>query len=566
MGRASGVSDTAERSGRGRPGVDAVHTAPTALTAVRWAVYCSVFIMATEKRTPSIDRGEAGKKLEAVLSICQKINSEKDLSSLLDLIAREAARLMDADRASIFLLDRDKRELWSQVALDSAPIRFDARLGIAGAAALGGQPINVKDARQDPRFYPDIDARTGYRTRSLLAVPLKNHQSEIIGAFEVLNKRGEAFNDEDVQILQSLAAHAAIAIDTARMFQELKRNHEQLLVENKQLWKEVEGKFSTENILGTSEKIQRVIRLIEEISDSTVNVLITGESGTGKELAARAIHYSSPRARRPLVALNCAALPESLVESELFGIEKGVATGVERRVGKFEEANEGTLLLDEIGDLSLVAQAKILRALQEKVVERVGGRKPIPVDVRALAATNKDLPAAIKKGAFREDLYYRLNVVNIHMPPLREIPEDIPLLASFFLNKHCLEMKKELKRLTSGALDSLKRYPWPGNVRELENEMKRVVVSTRHTEIGEADLSDLIRNGGTRVGASATAAAGSLKEAVEQIERRMIQEALRACRHNQQRAAKRLGLSRQGLIKKMKRYGIAPLGGAGPVE
>jgi DNA-binding NtrC family response regulator len=286
-----------------------------------------------------------------------------------------------------------------------------------------------------------------------------------------------------------------------------------------------------------------------------VDVLITGESGTGKELVARAIHHTSPRARRPFVALNCAALPENLVESELFGIEEGVATGVRRRIGKFEEANTGTLFLDEVGDLSPTTQAKLLRVLQERVIERVGGRRAIPVDVRILTATNRDLNADIQSGAFRPDLYYRLNVIRIHMPSLREIREDIPLLAETFLARHCQEMKKAPRTLTPGARETLMRYSWPGNVRELDNEIKRLVVSVGRPTIGSEELSETIRSSG---GASAplVPAASSLKQSVADLERQMILEALERCRHNQQRAARVLGLSRQGLIKKMNRYAI----------
>ncbi|HXF06290.1 MAG TPA: sigma-54-dependent Fis family transcriptional regulator [Blastocatellia bacterium] len=486
------------------------------------------------------------------MRICQKLSAEHDLDALLDLIAREATRLIEADRASIFLLDEEKRVLWSQVALASEPIRFDARLGIAGAVALTGETIRVDDVRQDPRFYPGIDARTGYRTRNILAVPLRTTEGEIIGTFEVLNKKGGSFTPEDEELLKALAAHAAISIETARLVSQLREHRDRLLEENTRLWKEVEGKFATQNILGTDEKIQRVVRLIEQISDTTLTVLITGESGTGKELVARAIHYSSPRARGPFVALNCAALPEGLVETELFGIEKGVATGVERRAGKFEEAHGGTLFLDEIGDLSLPAQAKILRALQERVIERVGGRRPIPVDVRIVAATNKDLAKEITKGTFREDLYYRLKVIHIEMPPLREIRQDIPLLATHFLTTACREMGREPKKLSPGAIACLMSYSWPGNVRELENEMKRLAAMTWRRTITEDDLSENIRRGGKVPSPSVS----SLKEAVAEIEKRMILEALQACRHNQQRAARMLGVSRQGLIKKMKRYGI----------
>ncbi len=454
------------------------------------------------------------------------------------------------------MLDKEKSELWSQVALGSPPIRFDARFGLAGAAALTGQVINVKDAHKDPRFYKEVDTRTGYRTRSVLALPLRNHKGEIIGSFQVLNKRGGVFESDDEEIAKALAAQAAVAIETAQLIEELQRHRDQLLAENTQLWREVEKKFSTRSILGVSEKIQQIVRLIEQLHDSNINVLITGESGAGKELIARAIHYHSSRARRPFIALNCAALPDTLVESELFGIERGVATGVEARIGKFEAATGGTLFLDEIGDLSLAAQAKILRVLQEHVVERVGGKKVIPVDVRVLAATNKDLEAAMKNGTFREDLYYRLKVIHIHMPPLREMREDIPLLAHALLTKCCQDLRREPKKLAPEALRVLTAYSWPGNVRELENEIKRAVALSTRKAVTAEDFSDAVRNGSRSGALKQLPSTGSLKDKVESLERQLIGEALQARRSNQLQAAKLLGLSRQGLIKKMKRYGI----------
>jgi Nif-specific regulatory protein len=492
---------------------------------------------------------------EELLKVCHKMNSERDLGTLLDLIAKEATSLMEADRASLFLLDRERGELWSKVALGSKEIRFDARLGIAGAVALTGETINVEDAHQDPRFYKEIDLRTGYRTRTLLAIPLRDHEGEIVGTFEVLNKKLGAFSKNDEEILKALAAQAAIAIETAQLVEEMRRHREQLQEENAQLWQEVEGRYSTQSIIGTSEKIHAILRLIHQISNSTVNVLITGESGTGKELAAKAIHYKGPRARKPLVALNCAALPENLVESELFGIEKGVATGVERRLGKFETADGGTLFLDEIGDLSLTAQAKLLRVLQERVVERVGGRKSIPVDVRILSATNKNLEAEIKKGTFREDLYYRLNGVHIQMPALREIREDIPLLANYYLGNCCREMKRGTMNLAPEAARACMAYGWPGNVRELENEMRRLVLSALGNTVVKEDLSEAILRSGAAA-ASSMSTSRFLKDIVAELETRMIQQALQQSKQNQLHAARALGLSRHGLIKKMKRYNI----------
>ena len=510
----------------------------------------------TEKQ-PRLAADSLGEKLPPILQICQKINSQRDLSALLDLIAREATRLLEADRASLFLLDRASNELWSKVALGSDEIlRFDACLGIAGSVAMTGQLVNVEHAHQDPRFYQEIDARTSYRTRSVLAVPLRSLAGEIIGAFEVLNKRQGPFTAEDEEIVKALAAQAAVAIETAQMMSQLKHHRDQLLQENTQLWKEVEGKFATKNILGTSAKLQSVLSLVEQINESSVNVLITGESGTGKELIAKAIHYNSPRARRPWVALNCAALPDTLVESELFGIEKGVATGVEQRIGKFEAADGGTLFLDEIGDLSLPAQAKLLRVLQEGVIERVGGRKEIRVNVRTLAASNKDLQAEIKNGTFRQDLYYRLKVIHIQMPTLRDMQEDIPLLVNHFLVRYGREAGKQPLSLAPEALDCLRNYSWPGNVRELENEMRRLVVSVPRDVIEPEDLSEGIQGVRNKKNRPTPLSGRALKDTVVELEKRMILEALERCRQNQQQAARELGLSRQGLIKKMKRYRI----------
>ena len=367
--------------------------------------------MRSIKRRGIHKESQVGIQQTEVLKFPHKINAEADLSSLLHLIAREAANLTEADRASIFLLDREKQELWSIVTLDGTQIRLDARMGLAGIAALNGKIVNVKDVQEDPRFYKRVDAQTGFRTRSILIVPFKNHEGQVMGTFQALNKRRGAFTKDDERVLQTLAEQAATIIQTPELISNLKRLQEELVKENKQLRKEVEERFSTQNIVGTSPEIQNVVRLIEQISDSSANVMITGESGTGKELVAKAIHYNSQRSQKPFVAVNCAAIPESLIESDLFGIEKGVATGVEQRIGKFEEVQGGTLFLDEIGDLSLAAQAKILRVIQDRIIQRVGGRKAIPIEARIVTATNKDLESEIERGNFRKDLYYRLREI-----------------------------------------------------------------------------------------------------------------------------------------------------------
>ena len=506
----------------------------------------------------SIPQPGLNERLAEILSICRKMNSERDLGALLDLIAREATTLLGCDRASIFLLDRERNELWSKVALGSDDVlRFDARLGIAGQAALTGETINVRDAYSDPRFYGGIDGQTGYRTRNLVAVAVRDQGGEIVGAFEALNKQAGPFTERDEESLSALASHAAIAIETAQLIGELRRNQNALEEQNAHLRREVESRFSTHGIIGTGPKIQQVVQLVERIRDSLINVLVTGESGTGKELVAKAIHYTSPRARRPFVALNCAALPETLLESELFGIEKGVATGVQPRLGLFQKADGGTLFLDEIGDLSLTAQAKILRVLQERVLERVGGRIPIPVDVRLLAATNKDLDTEIAKGAFREDLYYRIKVIHIQMPPLREIREEIPLLANHFLKEYCRESGRAPLAFAPDVLRSLEIRAWPGNVRQLRNEVIRLAACARQDVITEEDLWVGAAKRPEPVPQPKPSKPQSLKKAIEDLERGMIGDALRETRNNQQQAARLLGLSRQGLINKMKRYAIA---------
>jgi Nif-specific regulatory protein len=505
---------------------------------------------------PALERSrDPAEKLLVLLRIAEALNSERDLSALLTTIAQEAAGFVDAELASIFLLDASGRELWSRVTLDTdETLRFDAHQGIAGHALESGQIVRVDDAHRDPRFFAGIDAATGHQTRNLLAVPLRNLRGNPIGVFEVLNKRGGTFTDEDVEFAKLLAGQASIALETAQLVGDLRRRQDELQATNAQLTREVEQKFSPHRILGTSAPIREVARLIERIADSSVSVLIQGESGTGKELAAKSVHYLSPRAHRPFVVLNCAALPEALVESELFGIEKGVATGVEARVGKFEAAHEGTLFLDEIGDMSLVSQAKLLRVLQEGVVEHVGGRSSIPVNVRLLAATNKDLLAATKAGTFREDLYYRLNVVQIRMPALRERPDDIPYLARHFLDEYCRERGRPPLKVDASAMACLTAYRWPGNVREFQNEMKRLAVIVPGDRIEASDLLPAIRGGA--VASTPPESGRALKTAVEELERRMIRAALDDCGHNRLRSARALGLSRQGLIKKLKRYGM----------
>ena len=474
----------------------------------------------------------------------------------MNLLTREIKELMRADLVSIFGFDRERCELRSFLSADNQEIRFDARLGVAGAVAMSGETVNIANAPTHPLFFTVVDSQTGYRTQTVLAVPIKNVREEVIGVCEAINKKDGPFSTDDVEILEAFATHAANAIETALLIDALRKERRSEPKGELQHKAEI-GQSRLRNIVGMSPQIQAIVRLIDQIRESSVDVLIQGESGTGKELVASALHFNSPRYSPPFVALNCAALPDNLIEAELYGIEKGVATGVDRRVGKFELANGGTLFLDEIGDLSLNAQAKMLRVLQERIVDRVGGQKPIPIDVRIIAATNKNLERAIKDRTFREDLYYRLKVVRIQTPPLHDIPRDIPIIAKHFLKKHCDILSIETKQFAPAAVKLLQSYPWPGNARQLENEAKRLVASVRGTTIGEEQLdlpTERFETDGREKEHSFDGK--TIDEVVNDIERRMIDDALKKYHWNKQKAAQALGLSRQGLAKMLKRLGI----------
>lgn len=344
-----------------------------------------------------------------------------------------------------------------------------------------------------------------------------------------------------------------IVVDRALNSQELER-------EVKQLRAQVLQRYAFHNLIGKSPAMQEIYAKIEQVADSRTTVLITGESGTGKELVAKALHYNSSRRERPFVALNCAALPETLIESELFGHEKGSFTdATARRVGQFELANSGTLFLDEIGDLSPMTQAKLLRVLQEREFTRIGGVQPIKVDVRIVAATNKNLDELVRKGQFREDLYYRINVIALYLPPLRERGEDIPLLAKHFLSKRLEEEKRPHIEFSREALELLTRYPWPGNVREMENVIEQAFLwSQNASQITQEHLPSILKSDSRSSSLRDDTLAGrmSLEKAVMEFEREIILDALKRTNYVQTHAAKLLGISRRMLKYRMDTLGI----------
>ena len=387
----------------------------------------------------------------------------------------------------------------------------------------------------------------------------KGHYTKIEELFE-LTKEGkypqrvtelaEAFGMMMVKVEAREYRLEQVIDDLKKAKAELSDAKDRLFRENIHLKQTLRHRFVPSRMLGVNPQIVGLLKKVEKIADTPLNILITGETGTGKELIAKTIHYNSSRSEKPFVVLNCSAIPETIFESEIFGIEKGVATGVEKRIGKIEQSDGGTLFLDEIGDMPLQSQAKILRVIEDHELERVGGRKTIPVDIRIVAATNKDLSKEVEEETFREDLFYRLNVINLHIPPLRERKDDIPLLAGFFLEQCTKKLDRQKMRFTPDVISRFKAYPWPGNVRELENEVERAVALSYSDTITVDNLSESL--GKFSIEERQEKKLTSVKEA----EILLIRKTLEEVKGNKTKAARILGLSREGLRKKMKRYGI----------
>ena len=373
------------------------------------------------------------RELQALYEIGQALSSVHDLDHLLQLAMERVVTLLDIESASSILLDEERDELYFKVAYDRRAgheqdlreVRFPAKQGIAGCVIQEGQSLVVPDVEQDSRWYSRVDAHTGTKTRSIICAPLRT-KNRIIGVLEAINKLQGVFTIEDVQLLEAFANQLALALENARLIQELQAARERLSEENR-YWREAMAQtVQFDTLVGESPRMQEVYRLVERVLNTTATVLLTGESGTGKDLIARVLHYQGPRAKGPFIAVNCAAIPETLLEAELFGYERGAFTGAtQRKPGRFELAAGGTLFLDEIGDMSPVLQAKLLQVLQDKQFERVGGTETLTTDARIVAATNQDLEQLMAEGRFRRDLFYRLNVYPIALPPLRERREDL---------------------------------------------------------------------------------------------------------------------------------------------
>ncbi|HUG93304.1 MAG TPA: sigma-54-dependent Fis family transcriptional regulator [Planctomycetaceae bacterium] len=510
---------------------------PMALTVGRTLGLCLQITEARERHA----RRES--RLRSTLEITSSFARERKSGRLLEVIAVEATRLLDCDRASIFIWDKEHNEVVACPALgvEGGTLRLPHDAGIVGEVILTGKTVRVDDAYQDPRFNPDVDKQSGYRTRNLLCVPMHSPDGELIGAFEGINKNEGGFDPEDEVSLKQLGIHAATAMRNTREWEQLIRSREQL---TEQVTKGV-------RLIGQSPAIVALRATIGRLAATDLPVLILGESGTGKEVVAQALHFQGTRSNSPFVAVNCAALTETLLESELFGHEKGAFTDAhEARQGKFELADGGTLFLDEIGDMSPGGQAKLLRVLEQKIITRVGGSKPIPIDVRVVAATNANLPELVRARKFREDLYYRLSVVTQTLPPLRERPEDILLLAEYFLKQFCQQANRAALQLTPEARRRLQAHAWPGNVRELRNLMERIAFLNPTDRVEADDLAFILSP--DRDSPLEPAPDVGLKEATRQFQQEYIRRSIRRVSGNMSQAAELLGLHRSNLYRKMR--------------
>jgi Nif-specific regulatory protein len=486
--------------------------------------------------------------LDRLREITAWVSSILDLDQLLELIINTATTMMRAKASSLLLLDPKTRKLYFKVATGEKKEevrKFEINLGqgIAGHVALTGEPLLIPDVGKDKRWYREISESIGFKTKSIACVPMKVDK-EIIGVVEIIDKEDDSqIRTKDMQTLTAFAALASMAVSNARKIQSVRR-------ENRDLKEEIDSRYA---IVGDSPALQKVISDAFKVANSKASALIVGESGTGKELLARLIHNAGPRKNRPLVVLNCAALPEGLLEAELFGHEKGSFTGAtDRKTGKIEASDQGTLFLDEIGEMSPAMQAKLLRVLQEGVFYRVGGNTPIAVDIRVISATNRDIDRDVAEGRFREDLFYRLNVVRIRVPPLRERREDIAPIANHYLETFKRERGHQHMKISAKAMERILRYDWPGNVRELRNAVERAVVMGNGGEVLPEDLPI----SSARAQARSPEAGMTLKEAVDRFKKELIISNLRHTGGNRARASKILGIQRTYLSRLISKYGI----------
>jgi Nif-specific regulatory protein len=518
-------------------------------------------------------------RLRLLFELSRSFAAHTNLEDLVSHVITRCRETFDVKGGvAVLLLDPATDELYFPYAAAADPVhaeriksvRIPARVGIAGTVMRTGRSELVPDAQQDPRYFHGVDRAIGFKTGAVLAAPLVT-RAGTIGLIYVTEVYGGAvFSNDDLIFLESLAGSVALAIENAQMYGRLRASAEELRLQIGALRRDLERRDRFPEIIGTSHAVRELIRLMESAAGSPISVLIEGETGTGKELVARGVHRASPRGEGPFLAVNCGAFPETLLESELFGHERGAFTGAERaRVGLLESMSGGTILLDEVEEMPAAMQVKLLRVLQEGEIIPVGSTEGRRIDVRVVSASNRSLEAQVASGRFRADLYYRLAGFPIRVPPLRERREDIPLLTDHLLHLAATSHEKRIGGITSEARDILQRFDWPGNVRQLKNAIERAVALARDGEmIGVQNLSPVLRRSvddgaaGDEPPCDVPAAdapaesSGSLRAARAAFEGRYIAEVLAREGGNVSRAAEVLGISRVMLHKKLKSLGL----------
>lgn len=502
----------------------------------------------------SADRNLA--ELQFLFELSRILEKSLDMRDVADPILQAMANKLGMEHGTLTLLNRKTGDILIESSYGLSPKqarkgRYRLGEGVTGQVILNGEPMVLEKVSESP-IYLDRTQRIGDDEISFICVPIKM-EKEIVGALSidrVFNPKAKL--DDDLRLLTIVASLIAQAVKLRRAAQE---ERDKLERENERLRRELKDRFRPSNIIGNSREMKVVYEQLAQVARSQATVLITGETGTGKELVAHAIHYNSNRSDKPFVKAHCAALPVDLIESELFGHKKGAFTGATTdRKGRFQLADGGTLFLDEIAEIPISIQIKLLRVIQEREFEPVGGTETVKVNVRLIAATNRDLQEMVNSGKFREDLFYRLNVFPVFVPPLRKRKSDIMQLADHFLERYSKENGKDVRRLSSATIDMLHSYHWPGNVRELENAMERAVVVTEGDTVHPHNLPPSLQTAESSGGLTN----GSLKDMVNAYERDIISDALKSARGNMAAAARALKTTQRIFGYKVKKYEIDP--------
>ncbi len=494
-------------------------------------------------------------RYQALLEVAQAISAHRDLDALFHELAHRLPRVVQVNYVDLSLYDPIKKVMHLRAIQANVPADLIGGHELAIDACPSGlvwqrqEPLIVENLSEEARWPNVIRSMKEDSTQSFCFVPLTTARGRL-GAMGFLSLEKEAYHDTDLEFLEQVATLVAVAVENALAFQQIGELKDKLAKEKLYLEEELRIEHGFEDIIGDSMPLKQVLKQVEVVAPTDSTVLIQGETGTGKELIARAIHRLSGRSEHTFVKLNCAAIPTGLLESELFGHERGAFTGaISQKSGRFELADKGTIFLDEVGEIPLELQSKLLRVLQEQEFERLGGTKTIRVNVRLIAATNRDLNRWVEDKQFRSDLYYRLNVFPIIAPPLRERPEDIPILVRYFTQHYAVRMKKNIQTVPTETLEALSRYAWPGNVRELENLVERSVILTQGTNL-QVPLSELVRGNRPAIASVQT---------LEEAEREQIMRALHETKWiigGPSGAAMRLGLKRTTLQSRMQKLGI----------